>query len=545
MISPLLGTGGLFKYIFLGILSGIFSFAYIHYVTQVLGLITSDNYLIVSYYYAIIFVIITCLFILTRRVLASLIIKLSGTIFWMFRKDILTAVLNASHKEIIKKKSSIDAAILSDVDTLTQASTSVIDFFTAIILSIACFIYLASISLVLFVLTIVVTVLGSTIYQLSANKNIKGFEKARKLENDFFDNYTDIIGGFKEIYMEPKKGKYIYNHKIYKIANEAYENNVSAYKGFLNNQIIGQVLFYILISSILIFWSLQLKLKPSETVTFIFTLLYLLGAIETVLTNLPNMIRAKVAANNLLDLKDELECASLDNIIAESYIEKSLFDNITVNALEFHYSESGSAFGIGPVDFEINKGEVIFIYGGNGSGKTTFVNNILGISKPTKGQIRLNGELVHNGNYSFYRSAFAVVFSDFYLFKEIMGIDHINIEKWTYYLKLFELEGKIVLDNGHFSTTNLSTGQKKRLALIVALLEEKPVLVIDEWAADQDPYFRNKFYTEILPILKNNGIAVLAITHDDKFYNTADKLLKMYDGNLILETNFREKSNVL
>ena len=160
----------------------------------------------------------------------------------------------------------------------------------------------------------------------------------------------------------------------------------------------------------------------------------------------------------------------------------------------------------------------------------------LGLWLPSAGEIRLNGVRVNHDNYPAYRAAFAVVYSNFYLFDELLGLETFSREKWDYYIRLFELEGKVTLEGNKFSTTELSTGQRKRLALIAALMEEKPVLVIDEWAADQDPYFRRKFYTEIIPLLKKEGIAIIAITHDDRYYNCADKLYRMDYGKLVRES---------
>jgi putative ATP-binding cassette transporter len=130
---------------------------------------------------------------------------------------------------------------------------------------------------------------------------------------------------------------------------------------------------------------------------------------------------------------------------------------------------------------------------------------------------------------------FAVVFSNFFLFDELACADNCDMEKFKRYLQVFELEGKVELQDGRFSTTDLSTGQRKRLALIAALLEEKPVLVLDEWAADQDPHFREKFYMDIIPLLKKEGITLIAITHDDKYYHCADKLFRMDYGKLRME----------
>jgi len=238
----------------------------------------------------------------------------------------------------------------------------------------------------------------------------------------------------------------------------------------------------------------------------------------------------------LFDLKAKLEAASQPPALRGSTIFNDEFEQITVHNLEYYYGEQDKAFGIGPVNFEIQKGDTIFIYGGNGSGKTTFVHTVLGLRIPSAGEIRYNNILVEDDNYPDYRTAFAVVFSDFYLFNELVGLENVNMEKWEYYLQLFEIEDKVTMEKGVFSTTDLSTGQRKRLALIAALLEEKPILVMDEWAADQDPYFRRKFYTEIIPLLKKEGFTIIAITHDDKYYHCADKLYKMDYGKLIAES---------
>jgi putative ATP-binding cassette transporter len=223
------------------------------------------------------------------------------------------------------------------------------------------------------------------------------------------------------------------------------------------------------------------------------------------------------------------------------------FRSISVRDLEYTYSgnDQEQAFGIGPISLDVKRGETIFIYGGNGSGKTTFVFNLLGLRHPSAGSTTLNGIPVTSSNYNYYRSIFSAVFSDFYLFKDILVEEHFNEEKWNYYLKMFELEGLVKVEGQSFSSVDLSTGQRKRLALIVALMEQKPVLVLDEWAADQDPYFRKKFYTEVIPMLKQEGVTIIAITHDDKYYYCADKLYKMDYGRLVEESVHEPETSVL
>ena len=404
-------------------------------------------------------------------------------------------------------------------------------------LTVVCFIYLATISGVLFSITLLVAFCGIAVYRLRSGVNIKNLITARKLEDRFQASFNAILDGFKELFMDARKGKDIYEQQVIPVSKKAYENNTKAYIGLLNNQITGYTMFYALIAVILIYLSSALQIEVRHTVTFVFTLLYLLGALNTIMVLMPVLIRAKIAAGRLLDLKDQLEKEDRPVEKVRSAIFKEELEQITIHNLQFQYSTEDKSFSIGPVNLDIQKGDVVFIYGGNGSGKTTFIHTLLGLHIPTAGEIRFNNITINNGLYPEYKALFAVVFSDFYLFNELLGVNKLNMDNWYYYLELFEMEDKVSIDdNGVFSTTDLSTGQRKRLALIAALLEEKPVLVIDEWAADQDPYFRRKFYTEIIPLLKQRGIAIIAITHDDRYYNCADKLYKMEYGKLIAES---------
>jgi len=532
ILLPQIGRGTLLSYVLLAIFTGLCSFLFINTVTRVIGLTIGGSITNISQEYFIIFASIIVVFIWVRRTLSLAIIKLSQKLFWRFRMQIITQVLKANYQQLSARKTEIQAAIVNDVNTLTNASLTIIDFFASFILALSCLIYLASISWQLFSITLIVALSGAAMYHFNSKRNLKFFGKARKLETEFQENYNAIIGGFKEIYMEPRKGAVIYDTKISTIAGSAYHNNLTAFTGYLNNQITGQVLFYSLLASVLLFLAAAFQLKPGDMVSFVFTLLYLLGAVEKIMMLLPGIMNAGVAADHLMALKKELEESNFDHPIPQQYIGKDEFQQITISNLEYNY---GKSFGIGPVNINISKGDVIFIYGGNGSGKTTLIHTILGLRLPSAGGIRLNRTLVDKDNYSEYRTLFAVVFSDFYLFNQVMGADGIDTEKWDYYVRLFELEDKVSINGNNLSTTDLSTGQRKRLALIMALLEKKPILAIDEWAADQDPYFRKKFYTEIIPLLKEEGITIIAITHDDKYYHCADKLYKMNDGKLIEE----------
>jgi cyclic peptide transporter len=532
ILMPLLNAGKLARYILLGLFSGLLSFFFVKLVTGITTSIIAGEYVRVDIRYIIVFTVVILSYIWIRRALALAITKLSLTFLWDIRKQILSLVLNARYHQLAARRIKVDTAMLNDVHTLMDAAIGIISFSTSAILGICCLVYMLSISFVLFLLTVFVAAAGAFFYHRSSDRNSEKFERSRKIEHRFQQQYRSILDGFKEVTMEPEKGKYIFENHISAIAAESYQNNIWAFTGFINNQVTGQVLFYFLLSTVLLFLSVTLGIRHGDTVAYVFTLLYLLGSIETIMVLLPGMVRAKVAADHLTALRKDLEQAIPGDPAPDRRMNGGEFRDILVRDLEFRYEGGEGAFCVGPLDFHVQRGEIVFIYGTNGSGKTTFLYSLLGLHIRTAGEIYVNGSQVKIDDYSFYKTAFAVVFSDFYLFQEILGAEMPDMRAWRKYVRMFELEEKVILDGRRLSTTDLSAGQRKRLALIGALMEKKPVLVLDEWAADQDPHFRKKFYLDILPALKEEGFTIIAITHDDKYYACADRLYRMDFGQL-------------
>jgi putative ATP-binding cassette transporter len=188
-------------------------------------------------------------------------------------------------------------------------------------------------------------------------------------------------------------------------------------------------------------------------------------------------------------------------------------------------------FGVGPFDLTIRRGETIFITGGNGSGKSTFLKLLTSLYHPARGGVEVDGVPIGPERLSGYRSLIAAVFTDFHLFSRLYGADAQNGEGQEL-IRWMELERATALVDGRFTHRDLSAGQRKRLALIAALLERKPILVLDEWAADQDPHFRARFYREVLPELQRRGLTILAVTHDDHYFDAAQRRLHMEEGRL-------------
>jgi len=212
-----------------------------------------------------------------------------------------------------------------------------------------------------------------------------------------------------------------------------------------------------------------------------------------------------------------------------------VFETLELEDIEYSYYDADRmiTFSVGPVSFKLNKGDVVFVCGRNGSGKTTFLKLMAGLYKPEKGIIRQNGKIVRFNHNQTYRETFAAVFSDFYLFQKLHGLRETDPHKTEELLALFQLDHKTNRIGDMFSNINLSTGQKKRLAMIVALMENKPVYIFDEWAADQDQFFREYFYLELLQRLKREGKTIVAVTHDDRYFKYCDRILSFQDDGIV------------
>jgi putative ATP-binding cassette transporter len=235
----------------------------------------------------------------------------------------------------------------------------------------------------------------------------------------------------------------------------------------------------------------------------------------------------------------------VEQVNAELPIEQTVaapqataFESIVLEGVTHRYfrEKENDVFTLGPVNLSFRPGELVYLIGGNGSGKTTLAKMLVGLYTPESGRILLNGEEVGEAQRDAYRQHFSVVFSDFFLFDTLLGIRLDNVDRAAHaLLEDLQLAHKVKIENGVFSTLELSQGQRKRLALLVSYLEDRPFYLFDEWAADQDPLFKDVFYRRLLPALKAKGKTVVVITHDDRYFHLADRYIKLDFGQVIEE----------
>ncbi|AXT56531.1 cyclic peptide export ABC transporter [Aquimarina sp. AD1] len=519
-------------YSLLAIVSGLSGFAFITIINKVIsdslneGLVKNNNY-------EYMFLAAIVVFFVTRRLLSAGVINLSQKIFWQTRQDIIKLVLKAPYLKLQQYKDEVYSTLTTDVNNITNASVIVITFFSSVVLIISCLVYMAYLSLSLFGLSLGVILIGIFVYMIRSKKSNLQLKTVRELERGFINVFNSILNGSKEININKDKGNDIYKGKLVKLMNTGKKTYVKAFIQYLNSEIISQLLFYGLITFILLYANNMLNVTLDVTISFVLVLLYLLGPLVTVMTVMPSITRARISLQKMNKLKKELQNVKFDyQIKEEDKIKYRNFNKLELKDYSFSYGEN--KFSVGPISLNIKRNDVVFIQGGNGAGKTTFINTILKLYDIDEGRAYIDNELIPLERIEEIKEMFSPIFSDFYLFDEFYGINNVEEKKVCYYLKMFELEDKVSLIDGKFSTIDLSTGQRKRLALISSLLEDRPIIVLDEWAADQDPHFRHKFYTEIIPELsKIQDKTIIAITHDDKYFNLADHLLKMEFGRLI------------
>lgn len=268
--------------------------------------------------------------------------------------------------------------------------------------------------------------------------------------------------------------------------------------------------------------------------------LFLIGPVGSIASAIPVVGDVERALGGIRDLEnslgaqdDERPQAQAPGACAVEPLGK--INYMTLCDLGFAYPvRAGEAgFRVGPLAATFASGQISFITGGNGSGKTTLVQLLTGLQQPSSGALRINGRELLSAQMQAWRDSISVVFSDGHLFSRLHGIPAASLEHAGVWLDLMELASIVRIDDGAFSTLNLSSGQRKRLALVAAVLEDKPVLVLDEWAADQDPHFRKVFYEDLLPQFRAEGRMVICITHDDAWFHVADQRLHMADGQLV------------
>lgn len=349
-------------------------------------------------------------------------------------------------------------------------------------------------------------------------------------EMKVFDGLSDMLGGFKEVRMSSRRADGLVSDLAIASAEaRRIKSRTKAQWGW--EFALLQAMFYALIGVMVFAVPLFARNYAEVVVPATMTALFIIGPIGTLAHVTPMVTETELALANIATIEERLRRAAGD-AVDEPAEPLSAPRSIALDQAGFSYvdPEGRPVFAVGPLSLSFRAGEVVFVTGGNGSGKSTMLRLLTGLVPLAGGRLLADGAPVAAGQMQAYRNQFSAIFADHHLSRRIYGVHDIAPARVEALLRRLEMTGKVHVADGAFSTVDLSTGQRKRLALLVAELEDKPIVVFDEWAADQDPHFRRVFYEEVLPDFKARGKIIICVTHDDRWFDRADRIYHMIDG---------------
>lgn len=369
---------------------------------------------------------------------------------------------------------------------------------------------------------------------------LDGLQEASAQRLVFFDALTDLVQGFRETKFSAKRSDEVVGEVVHG-TKTLRDLTVRTHVLFDDNYIFTNVVLFTLLCVLTMILPQYLEFTPATIGALTATVLFAWNPIAGIAGGLPAYLRSNVALEQIATLEGKLDAIASEDAFGEAIQRPwpvqdyerpgQVFERLEVRGLEFKYPDGDEpGFRVGPLDLSIRAGEVIFLVGGNGSGKSTLFKALTGLYPAAAGQLIVDGVRVGKGNVAAYREMLSVIFTDFHLFTKLYGLLDADPQQAARLLDQMQLSAKTNFENQRFTNRALSTGQRKRLAMIVALLEDRPICAFDEWAADQDPEFRQYFYEELVPSLVARGKTVIAVSHDDRYFHCADQLITLDYG---------------
>jgi putative ATP-binding cassette transporter len=521
--------------LFAAVAAGLMQGAIVVILNQAAGAIATDA---LNLRYLLMFLLVLGAFALASHYATSRTVALTeGRIFALYTG--IAAKLQHTgliHFENLGKRR-IYTTLHTNTDIILETSKGLAGVGAAWVMILFCFAYIGYLSGPALLVVLVFYAFGIFVYSANFDRLHPLLRKANTLEERFKALFTAFVEGFKEIKVSQRKGADLLDNHIRPVGDAALEARVRSEGSLTANAVFIQSFYYILVAAMIFLLPQLGGISHTTTLQVAVVVLFSYGSATRIVQAIPLTLKAERAVGALHDLERSLEAARdgdapylgrFTQLPAEERV-------IRLKGVRFDYADSAetggrSAFTLGPLSLEIPAGELLFIVGGNGSGKTTLLKLLAGLYPPREGSLQLGDQPINAENYADYRNLFAVLFPDYCLFDRFYGHAAVDEERLAERLSTMGLAGKIPWSDGQFGELHLSSGQRKRLALICAELEDSPILILDEVAADLDPAFRRYFYETHLPRLKASGKTVIAVSHDERYFHLADRVVKLDAG---------------
>ncbi|MFH1556682.1 MAG: cyclic peptide export ABC transporter [Pseudomonadota bacterium] len=457
------------------------------------------------------------------------------------RKELVAQVVAAPIDKIERYKSHrLLSALGQDVDTVSGFSYGFSSLAIAVAVTTGCIIYLLCLSPVLFVIVAIAIGAGVVVNKLARTRGAAFYDQARSAQDDLYKHYRSITEGAKELRINRQRRQRVHGEQLAATIDRIRDMKVKAFRIFMSANAADSALFFAMIG-IIVGWQGWFGVDRTVVSGFVLVLLYVKGPLGQVMSAYGAFVNAQISFKRIAELaadfaNPEPHLRDVTAVVDPSDGRASpAVESIELRGARYTFPSAGNVdpFTLGPIDLTIKGGEIMFVVGENGCGKTTLVKLLLALYQPQEGQLLLNGEPVTPETRDDYRQHFSTIFFDYFLFDDLVAPAGVIGKQAADYLRKLEIAHKVTVENGRFSTTDLSAGQRKRLALVQVYLENRPVVVFDEWAAEQDPTFRRLFYAEMLPDLQRQGKTLIVISHDDRYFGAADRVIRMEKGRIV------------
>ena len=426
------------------------------------------------------------------------------------------------------------ATATQDIGSVIELVTVLPQMLTQMAMMVGCLAYLGWLSWKLMLVMLGFMVIGLLTHQLPLMRAFRYFRLLREEWDGMYKAFHGIVNGTKELKLNRDRREAFISQQLEPAAAGLRDYNIKGNAIAMAVSNWGQILFFVFIGLLLFAAPLMVGFESQVLVGYTLVVLFMITPLTMILNQIPLLERAYLAAERIEELGFALQATKPESLAPVSAADMTWRQLDLIDVTHSYRQEGGGAeFQLGPINLSFQPGELVYLIGGNGSGKTTLVKLLMGLYEPEAGEIRVDNKPVTMNERDDYRQQFSAVFFDFYLFERLFGFEAKDVDAESQkYLDLLQLSHKLTIKDGHLSTVDLSQGQRKRVALLNAYLEDRPIYIFDEWAADQDPQFKQIFYYELVPELKSRGKTVIVISHDDRYYGLADRLIKLESGKI-------------
>ena len=516
--------------ILVGVISGGSNAALLVMINQWLSATAPTSTLFIIIFFAL------CIMLpLTRFASEALLINMSTKAILELRMRLSRQILSAPLRRLEELgPHRLFATLTQDIPSIGHSLTNIPILSLHLSIVLGCLIYLGWLSWPIFLGVIGFMIVGTLSYQIPLRRAMRAQVGIREEWDKLFKHFQAVTSGAKELKLHHDRREAFLTKALYQTGASLRRHAMISHLNFAGADSWGQSLFFILIGLIL-FTAHSLSGTNAQTlIGYTLVILYMMTPLQMILNIIPSFGNASVSMQKVEQLGLTLHESDPSEEITRQ-LKAGSWKSVELVGVTHTYHREGEpgGFMLGPINLTLEPGELLFITGGNGSGKTTLAKLLLSLYIPEEGEIYLDGKVVTDEMREKYRQLFSVVFSDFYLFESLFGLDSIYLDaNARNYLAQLQLDHKVKVEDGALSTVDLSQGQRKRLALLTAYLEDRPIYLFDEWAADQDPLFKEIFYHQLLPELKAKGKALIVISHDDRYYHVADRVIKLDYGEI-------------